>query len=179
MTERTVECTPDPAGTGGHWLQGRAACRLAVDEDSAIEGVRVRSALLRLDGTFGPPHLVVDGEVDLSTLATFTAALSSVVEYGSGDVWVDVERLSFIDVGGLRALAAAACRLGLQDRWLVLRSVAPRLAKLMDLVGWSQIPNLLMISRDETPPGSGHGILPGVQAMTRPVPPVTRTRRAS
>lgn len=124
-------------------------------ERAVDDGVRVRSALLRLDGTFEPPHLVVDGEVDLITVGDFTAALSSVLENSSGDVWVDVERLAFIDVGGLRALAGAACRLGLQDRRLVLRSVAPHLARLMDLVGWSKIPSLLMLRREEARPRTG------------------------
>ncbi|MFI0357971.1 STAS domain-containing protein [Actinomadura sp. 9N407] len=126
-------------------------------ERNPVEGVRVRSALLRLDGVFEPPYLVVDGEIDISTLAPFTAALSSMLERGSGDVWIDVEKLGFIDVGGLRALAAAACRLQIQDRRLVLRSVAPHLVKLMDLVGWSQIPNLLMLAR-ETGPGPVTGV---------------------
>jgi anti-anti-sigma factor len=135
MIEQSFADTSDRAGTGGRPLRG--------------EGVRVRSALLRLDGTFEPPHLVVDGEVDMSTLPTFSDALTSVLEHSSGDVWVDVERLGFVDVGGLRALAAAACRLGSQDRRLVLRSVTPHLVKLIDLVGWSQIPSLLLLARDE------------------------------
>ncbi|MFV2179938.1 STAS domain-containing protein [Actinomadura sp. LOL_016] len=141
MTEHAVERRPDPARSPGRDGSG-----------FVLEGVRVRSALLHLDGVFEPAYLVVDGEVDLTTHAAFTTALSSVVEHGCGDVWVDVERLTFIDVGGLRALAAAACRLGLQDRRLVLRSVAPHLARLMDLVGWSQIPSLQMLARDETRP---------------------------
>ncbi|MFI0353254.1 STAS domain-containing protein [Actinomadura sp. 9N407] len=151
MTEQTVASTLDPARTGGVRLQGWK------DSGFAMEGVRVRSALLRLDGAFAPPHLVVDGEVDISTLAAFTDALSSMLEHGSGDVWVDVERLSFIDVGGLRALAGAACRLGLQERRLVLRSVAPHLIRLMDLVGWSQISNLLLLPRAETSAAGRNG----------------------
>ncbi|MFA1547898.1 STAS domain-containing protein [Actinomadura chokoriensis] len=138
MTGQVIEGTSDPAGTD-------------------TGGVRVRSALLRLDGTFDPPHLAVDGEIDLSTLDTFTSALSSVLENSSGDVWVDVEGLNFIDVGGLRALAGAACRLEPQDRRLVLRSVAPHLAKLMDLVGWSRISGLVIVARDETRPAGGSG----------------------
>ncbi|MEW2359185.1 STAS domain-containing protein [Spirillospora sp. NPDC029432] len=113
--------------------------------------LRVRSALLRLDGTFEPPYLVVDGDIDITTLAAFSAALSRLLAHGSGDVWVDAERLRFIDVGGLRAIAATACRLGLQDRRLVLRSVAPHLIRLMDLVGWSQISNLSMLAREPRP----------------------------
>jgi hypothetical protein len=31
----------------------------------------------------------------------------------------------------------------------VLRSVTPHLVKLIDLVGWSQIPSLLLLARDE------------------------------
>lgn len=135
MTEQTVEGAPEPAAAGT-----RPAPRA---------GLRVRSAQLRLDGTFEPPHLVVDGEIDMSTLPTFDEALARLVAHSRGDVWVDVEMLDFIDVGGLRALAATACRLGLQDRRLVLRSVAPHLAKLMDLVGWSQISSLLMLARVE------------------------------
>jgi anti-anti-sigma factor len=141
MTERDVErafaSVNGGVGRSGGW------------DDSGFvgEGVRVRSALLRLDGVFEPPYLVVDGEIDISTLAPFTTALSSMLGHGPGDVWIDVEKLGFIDIGGLRALAAAACRLQFQDRRLVLRSVAPHLIKLMDLVGWNQIPNLLMLAR--------------------------------
>jgi anti-anti-sigma factor len=126
---------------------------------SASMGVQFRDALLRLDGTFEPPYLVVDGEVDIATFTAFSETLSKVLDHSSGDVWVDVERLSFIDVGGLRALVAAACRLGLQNRRLVLRSVAPHLVKLMTLVGWSQAPGLLMLARGgDRPDGGGrHG----------------------
>jgi anti-anti-sigma factor len=134
-------------------------------ERAVDEGIRVRSALLRLDGTFEPPHLAVDGEVDLSTVGGFTDALSSVLENSSGDVWVDVERLDFIDVAGLRVLAGAACRLGVEDRRLVLRSVAPHLARLMDLVGWSQIPSLLMLRSEET--RALTGCSPGRRAPSR------------
>ncbi|MES9542133.1 STAS domain-containing protein [Actinomadura sp. NPDC000600] len=151
MTGQTVERSPDRMS--GH----RDRLPTWSGPGFASEGVRVRSALLRLDGTFEPPRLVVDGEIDLATLDAFTTALSSVLARGSGDVWVDVEKLDFIDVAGLRALAAAACRLGLQDRRLVLRSVAPHLAELMDLVGWSQIPGLFMLLREETRSGSGAG----------------------
>ncbi|MEU8123853.1 STAS domain-containing protein [Spirillospora sp. NPDC049024] len=151
MTGQTIERSPDRMSGHGDRPPTWSG------PGFASAGVRVRSALLRLDGTFEPPRLVVDGEVDLATLDAFTAALSSVLASGSGDVWVDVEKLDFIDVAGLRALAAAACRLGLQDRRLVLRSVAPHLAKLMDLVGWSQIPGLLMLVRDGARSGGGAG----------------------
>ncbi|TDC91570.1 STAS domain-containing protein [Actinomadura sp. 7K507] len=149
MTERGVECAVVPVNSGGGRSPG------GDDSGFVVEGVRVRSALLRLDGVFEPPYLVVDGEIDISTLAPFTTALSSMLEHGYGDVWIDVEKLSFIDVGGLRALAAAACRLHIQDRRLVLRSVAPHLVKLMDLVGWSQIPSLFMLARETGPSSSG------------------------
>jgi anti-anti-sigma factor len=144
MTEQTIEGKPDPAATGRRLPSSRGGLV------PAGEGVRVRSALLSLDGTYEPPHLVVDGEVDMSTLPTFSDALTRVLKHSSGDVWVDVEKLGFIDVGGLRALAAAACQLGLQGRRLVLRSVSPHLARLLVLVGWSQIASLLMLVRDES-----------------------------
>ncbi len=54
-------------------------------------------------------------------------------------------------------LAAAACRLGMRDRRLVLRSIAPHLAELMDLVGWSRIPGLLMLVRDDGRSTAGTG----------------------
>lgn len=148
MAEQAVESEFPTASVIGDRSQG------GENPGFAFEGVRVRSALLRLDGVFEPPYLAVDGEIDMSTIAAFSAALSSVLERSSGDVWVDLERLNFIDVGGLRALAAAACRLGLQNRRLVLRSVADHLAELMDLAGWSQISSLFMLTRDTTRPGN-------------------------
>jgi hypothetical protein len=84
-----------------------------------------------------------------------------------------VERLEFIDVGGLRVLAGAAGRLGFQDRRLVLRSVAPHLARLMDLVGWSQIPGLLMLRSEDTRPRTGCG---HVRSDDRQVPRAPRSR---
>jgi len=137
-------------------------------------GVAVRTSLLRMEGTFDPASLRVEGEVDLSTSEVFATTLGTMVERGAGDVRVDVQGLDFIDVAGLRALAAAACRLGLQDRRLVLLSVAPHLIRLMDLVGWSDIPALSMIPAD-------HGLRnrrgrrgSPINAMTAKAPPATR-----
>ncbi|GAA3221700.1 STAS domain-containing protein [Actinocorallia longicatena] len=114
--------------------------------------VRVRTAYLRLDGEFAYGSLRVAGRVEPVTGDLFATALNSMAEGCSGDVRVDLGKLEFIDLAGLRALLAVACRLMLQDRRLELVSMAPHLVELMVLVGWAEVPGLMLITPDAPSP---------------------------
>ncbi|MFI6077818.1 STAS domain-containing protein [Actinoplanes sp. NPDC051343] len=74
------------------------------------------------------------GEVDMATMAAFERTLES----GLGtdrDLVVDLSELTFIDAAGLRALAAAACRVRQDGRRLTLARPNRNLGRLLRLVG--------------------------------------------
>ncbi len=66
--------------------------------------------------------LCVSGEVDLLTSPRLAAALAGALEQGRPDVVVDLARVEFIDVTGIRVLETAAIRARGAGGGLVLRS---------------------------------------------------------
>ncbi|ROO85388.1 anti-anti-sigma factor [Actinocorallia herbida] len=132
-------------GTDGNRVP--AGPSAALPRGIGADGVRVRTALLRMDGTFDPGSLRVDGRVEHSTAELFARAVAAVVEGSAGSVRIDLGRVDFIDLAGLRSLIAAARRLAARDCGLILRSVAPHLMELMRLVGWEGLPGLTLVAR--------------------------------
>ena len=92
--------------------------------------------------------LWVKGELDRSTLPALRQALDSMA---SGGFCVDLSDLVFIDVGGLRALVAAAAPHNGGGHVLTLRSAPPHVRRLLDLTGWHKTPGLHL--QDPTRPG--------------------------
>jgi anti-anti-sigma regulatory factor len=62
---------------------------------------------------------------------------------GNGDLHVDLSRLEFTDVAGIRALVQVAENAG-DGRRLVLRGLPPRIRMVMAVVGWGDLPNLVI-----------------------------------
>jgi anti-anti-sigma regulatory factor len=62
---------------------------------------------------------------------------------GNGDLHLDLSRLEFTDVTGIRALVRIAENAG-DGRKLVLRGLPASIIKVMTVVGWSEIPNLVI-----------------------------------
>lgn len=91
---------------------------------------------LRITRKLWPNGLVLDGEVDRSNLATLAAALAAVV-HGGEDVHLDLSRLEFIDVAGLRLLTETAKRMP-AGQYVVLDGAPPYLRRVLSLVGWDQ-----------------------------------------
>jgi anti-anti-sigma regulatory factor len=79
---------------------------------------------------------------ELRSGADGTAVLSDAVS-GNGDLHLDLARLEFIDVTGIRALVQVAETLG-GGRRLVLRGLPPRIRMVMAVVGWGELPNLVI-----------------------------------
>ncbi|MEU4328398.1 MEDS domain-containing protein [Nonomuraea dietziae] len=90
----------------------------------------------------GARVLRVTGTVDHSTTPTWSAALRQAARAG-GDVRVDMAELEFIDVAGIRELAAAASALT-EGSSLRIRHLAPRLRQIITLVGWDAVPGLVI-----------------------------------
>jgi anti-anti-sigma regulatory factor len=79
---------------------------------------------------------VFDGDADTRTL--LADAIS-----GNGDLHLDLSLLEFTDVTGIRALVRIAENAG-DGRRLVLSGLPPSIVKVMTVVGWADIPNLVI-----------------------------------
>jgi anti-anti-sigma factor len=98
-------------------------------------------ALLRIRRTAEPPGIELDGEVDANGLGELTRALSAAVLRERGDVHVDMAKITFMDLSGLRALVDTASALE-AGRFLVLGHVPEHVAQLIRLIGWDTAPGL-------------------------------------
>ncbi|MFK0168698.1 MEDS domain-containing protein [Streptomyces sp. NPDC090306] len=105
-------------------------------------------AVLRLVPYFrsGRRAVRVAGTVDHRTTQALAAALEAVRGW-SGDVWLDMGDLEFIDLAGLRALVAAAERLP-DGRRLHIVELAPLLSRVVSVVGWDTSPSLTVRARE-------------------------------
>lgn len=106
--------------------------------------------------TSAPPGLSLTGSIDYYNADAVAAALSaelvtagdlSVVladaSTGNGDLHLDLTRLEFTDVTGIRALVRIAENAG-DGRRLVLRGLPPRIKTVIAVVGWSDLPSLVI-----------------------------------
>jgi anti-anti-sigma factor len=83
-----------------------------------------------------PLVLSVEGELEKTTAAPFSAALTEAVGGHPGpDVLLDLGRLYRLDPAGLDAISAAAAELARDGRRLVLACVRPRVREFLALAG--------------------------------------------
>jgi anti-anti-sigma factor len=114
--------------------------------EPAIEPViEAAGRRLRITPLLDPQGLRIEGDLDITTLPALTQALASMP---SVSICIDLSGLTFIDVGGLRALVTTAARLE-GEHVLTLRSASAQLRHLLDLTGWHDAPRL----RLEAPAG--------------------------
>jgi anti-anti-sigma factor len=89
--------------------------------------------------TQAPAGLRFAGEIDSSNVETVNDALAS---YSNGaDLHLDLSRLLFCDVSGIRALIAHAQGLDVEHR-LVLHGLPEQIERVLEVVGWSELPGL-------------------------------------
>jgi len=79
---------------------------------------------------------------ELLSRAGGAAELSDAIS-GNGDLHIDLSRLEFTDVTGIRALVQVAENAG-DGRRLVLRGLPHRIRMVMAVVGWGELPNLVI-----------------------------------
>ena len=79
---------------------------------------------------------------ELLTRAGGAAELSDAIS-GNGDLHIDLSRLEFTDVTGIRALVQVAENAG-DGRRLVLRGLPPRIRMVIAVVGWGDLPTLVI-----------------------------------
>ena len=80
--------------------------------------------------------VAVTGELDIATVPRFTARMGELVRRGHfRELVIDLSELTFIDAGGLRALADMRRRVEQQDATLVLEGVPPQMRRLIAIIG--------------------------------------------
>ena len=88
----------------------------------------------------GPVRL--EGEIDMHSIPRLEAAFAGVVAAG-GPISVDMANVTFIDSAGLHFLA----RLAKDGAPLTLLNVPPRVVRVMEIVGMTDLPSIEL--RDE------------------------------
>ncbi len=119
------------------------------------DAVVFRDKQLVVTRTYHPDGLRLVGAVDASNAEGLAGALVSSFEAdGDGrELHLDLARLEFSDVSGIRALVGAAERADGRYR-MVLHGLPPLMCRVMNVIGWSEMPSL-EISSDRFPAAGG------------------------
>lgn len=99
------------------------------------------------------PHLVVvDGELDLITASQLKRGIDEVIEATSGDVMVDLAKVSYIDSTSLTVLLAAHDRLAAEGRRLAVVNPSSQVLRLLEICGVCHVvaPNAEAVVHDAT-----------------------------
>jgi anti-anti-sigma factor len=86
--------------------------------------------------------LSISGVIDSYNVHSFSRSLNASLN-GEGDVNIELGELEFCDVSGIRALVGAAECLE-SGRRLVLHGLPRQLRTVMALVGWADMPGLVI-----------------------------------
>jgi anti-anti-sigma factor len=90
--------------------------------------------------TRSPTGVKLTGEIDASNVHLMRQALLEHIEVGR-PLHLDLSELLFCDVSGIRALVSyAQAQKG--DRHVILHGLPGRIEKVMDVLGWSELPGL-------------------------------------
>jgi anti-anti-sigma regulatory factor len=119
----------------------------------AGQDVVFRDKQLVVSRLFEPSGLRLVGQVDASNVEGLQSILLATVseERDNAVVHLDLARLEFSDVSGIRAIVTTAERADGQYR-LVLHGLPPLMSRVMGVVGWSELPALEI--SDESLPSS-------------------------
>jgi anti-anti-sigma factor len=114
---------------------------------SSHNGHAYRDKQLVVTATSRPVGLRFVGAVDASNVGAVSEVLAvTLAQHPDVDVHVDVSGLEFADVSGIRALVAAAESAD-HTRRFVLHGLPALMRKVMDVVGWSELPALNISSK--------------------------------
>jgi anti-anti-sigma regulatory factor len=96
--------------------------------------------------TTSPEGLSFAGEIDASNSHAIGTAIAS-AKAPDRDIHVNVARLLFCDISGIRAFVAAAQALP-TGRRLLLHGMPPQLETVIKVVGWNRMPTLVVCKCD-------------------------------
>lgn len=119
--------------------------------------------VLRIAKAHDQPGLIIVGEVDESGYPLLLQSLAALDRYD--DVHVDLGGIEFCDLAGLRAIVCVG-RLeedAALDRRVCLHAVPPRLRKIMQILGWDDMPGVAFDERSLAPRPQTRGPAPGAE----------------
>lgn len=91
--------------------------------------------------THRPPGLRLAGAVDAASCRQLRDALRSLAAV-RGEVRLEMSRVEFLDLGGLRLLMTFARARAARHRTVELSGLAPQLMQVITLIGWDRTPGL-------------------------------------
>jgi anti-anti-sigma factor len=97
--------------------------------------------------TTAPRGLSLMGVIDHFNVDSFARSLDSSLDGQGGDLNLDLSRLEFCDVSGIRALVKAAEKAD-GGRRLVINGLPPQIRTVMTVVGWANLPGLVIKEPD-------------------------------
>ncbi|MEU7132583.1 MEDS domain-containing protein [Streptomyces sp. NPDC046261] len=101
----------------------------------------IRTAELVVARTYRPQGLRIEGVVDADAHRRLRDALRSVAAV-RGDVRLEMSRVEFLDLGGLRLLMTFARARAARHATVELSGLPPHLRQVITLVGWDRTPGL-------------------------------------
>jgi len=104
--------------------------------------IEQQDAELRISSGPRDRWLAISGEIDSWNVQSVRDALTA-AHGKSGNLHVDVSRLVFCDVTGIRAMVVAAANLE-NGRQLFLHGLEPQLQRVFRVVGWAGMPSLVI-----------------------------------
>jgi anti-anti-sigma factor len=115
---------------------------------NGLPGAVYTDKQLVIVGTDRPSGLKFIGSVDAFNVEHVENVLAGALNGESDiEVHIDLTRLEFCDVSGIRALVAAAQKSDGRHR-MILHGLPPLMSRVMGVVGWSDLPSLFIAETD-------------------------------
>ncbi|WP_242903863.1 MEDS domain-containing protein [Actinomadura terrae] len=99
--------------------------------------------VLRIAPLFAPPGLRLSGVLDASTLPALAAALRD-LDDGAAHLCIDLSRLDFCDLEGVRGLVEANRSTAVLDRQVILRATPGCVELMLRVSGWRDAPGIVL-----------------------------------
>lgn len=115
---------------------------LEIDALPATGGHVYADKQLIVSRTTSPDGLSFAGEIDASNSHAIGTAIAA-ARVAHRDIHVEVSRLLFCDISGIRAFVAAAKALP-KGRRLLLHGMPAQLETVIKVVGWNRMPTLVV-----------------------------------
>jgi anti-anti-sigma regulatory factor len=115
---------------------------LCAGADPPEDWQAVADEVLRITKAQDQPGLIIAGEIDEAGYPLLLQSLAALD--GLGEVHVDLGGVEFCDLAGLRAIVCVAggCDDESPPRPIVLHAVPPRLRKILQILGWDEMPGV-------------------------------------
>jgi ABC-type transporter Mla MlaB component len=110
---------------------------------------------LRITWDAGPPRLVLDGDIDLTSHAVLIVALAEAAD-GTGQVHIDMAGVSFCDVAGMRIILHGGDGQPPGPAQVTVHNLSPHLEKLLRLVHRDAAPDLATGVAGQSGTSTGH-----------------------